>query len=294
MPDMKTLTVNGVTYTMPFASTISIGQYNGDLNEYSRLMNTAAWISGANVTNSPINSGNYGVLETWGNGSGIVVQRVTDVNNNIATRVRYNNAFTAWKWDTITTELIGAQPLIGIGQYNGDLNDYQKLMNTTAWISGSIVTNSPIGSGSYGMLETWGNGSGNVVQRITNTNGNVVERTRYNGEFTEWAWVNPPMKLGAEYRTTERHEGKVVYAARINLGTVGTGRSTIVTDINATGIVRTSNMPVLFEASVFTDQYIYNIDAYVGGSGKIVCRTVIGSANPAENNMKITVWYTKD
>lgn len=31
-------------------------------------------------------------------------------------------------------------------------------------------------------------------------------------------WVNPPMELGVEYRTTERHNGKVVYAKAVDCG----------------------------------------------------------------------------
>ena len=33
----------------------------------------------------------------------------------------------------------------------------------------------------------------------------------YAGTWTEWEWVNPPMKDGVEYRTTERYLGKPVY-----------------------------------------------------------------------------------
>ena len=35
------------------------------------------------------------------------------------------------------------------------------------------------------------------------------------GNGTPWEWPNPPMLLGVEYRTTERHNGKPVYAKRI-------------------------------------------------------------------------------
>jgi hypothetical protein len=56
---------------------------------------------------------------------------------------------------------IGAQKLIGIGTYTGDLNDYEKLTNTVAWVNGNSVANSP--STNYGAVETWGNGSGIVI-----------------------------------------------------------------------------------------------------------------------------------
>lgn len=37
-----------------------------------------------------------------------------------------------------------------------------------------------------------------------------------NGSAVEW--INPPMQLGIEYRTTERYQGKPVYAKLVNFG----------------------------------------------------------------------------
>lgn len=39
-----------------------------------------------------------------------------------------------------------------------------------------------------------------------------------NGTWYPFEMVNPPMKLGVEYRTTERYNGKPVYAFAMNLG----------------------------------------------------------------------------
>lgn len=38
------------------------------------------------------------------------------------------------------------------------------------------------------------------------------------GGWQPWEWVNPPMILGTEYRTTERYLGKPVYVKTINMG----------------------------------------------------------------------------
>ena len=38
------------------------------------------------------------------------------------------------------------------------------------------------------------------------------------GEWQPWEWVNPPMLLGEEYRTTERYLGKPVYVKAVNFG----------------------------------------------------------------------------
>ena len=48
----------------------------------------------------------------------------------------------------------------------------------------------------------------------------VLERYRYEGAWQPWEWVNPPMLLGIEYRTTERHNGKPVYRKVLDVGTM--------------------------------------------------------------------------
>ena len=48
---------------------------------------------------------------------------------------------------------------------------------------------------------------------IITATGSVYIAMRYyeNGVFTSWAWHNPPMAIGVEYRTTERFKDKPVY-----------------------------------------------------------------------------------
>ena len=39
--------------------------------------------------------------------------------------------------------------------------------------------------------------------------------------MTDWEWVNPPMVINAEYRTTERYLGKPVYVKLVNIPALG-------------------------------------------------------------------------
>ena len=48
----------------------------------------------------------------------------------------------------------------------------------------------------------------------------LVRQKNNTGAWTEWEWVNPPMAVGIEYRTTERFEGKPVYAKLVDFGTL--------------------------------------------------------------------------
>lgn len=58
----------------------------------------------------------------------------------------------------------------------------------------------------------WVDSDGSVYQKI---------RGRYsNNTWGPWEWVNPPMRLGVEYRTTERYFGNPVYVKLVDCGTL--------------------------------------------------------------------------
>lgn len=48
--------------------------------------------------------------------------------------------------------------------------------------------------------------------------GCLTQRYKISGTWSAWEWINPPMILGTEYRTTERYLGKPVYVKTINMG----------------------------------------------------------------------------
>lgn len=49
--------------------------------------------------------------------------------------------------------------------------------------------------------------------------GTIVQRNKQEqNDWGPWEWVNPPMGLGTEYRTTERYFSKPVYVKTINMG----------------------------------------------------------------------------
>ena len=47
---------------------------------------------------------------------------------------------------------------------------------------------------------------------------NILTRVYINGEWKPFEWVNPPMQVGLEYRTTERWQGKPVYYKVVDFG----------------------------------------------------------------------------
>lgn len=49
--------------------------------------------------------------------------------------------------------------------------------------------------------------------------GCICTRAKIDGAWQPWEWVNPPMHLGVEYRTTDRYNGKPVYRKLISYST---------------------------------------------------------------------------
>lgn len=77
------------------------------------------------------------------------------------------------------------------------------------------VLNTPTGNSWWGILSfIYDSDSATQWAIPKNTAayyGCVCKREKRAGTWGAWEWVNPPMKLGVEYRTTERYLGKPVY-----------------------------------------------------------------------------------
>lgn len=54
-----------------------------------------------------------------------------------------------------------------------------------------------------------------------------VCRYMINGTWQPFEWINPPMFLGVEYRTTERYNGKPVYVNTVNCGAAVDGAKSV-------------------------------------------------------------------
>lgn len=121
--------------------------------------------------------------------------------------------------------------------------------------------------------------------------------------FSTWEYVNPPMLLGEEYRTTERYLGKPVYVKLLDCGLLVKGTLTYphgISDIDVcvrySGVASTSTgvfsgkgaLPSFTTPSALNSEWnifvqnfgTTNIDIYNGG-GLTGCPVYV------------TVWYTK-
>lgn len=83
----------------------------------------------------------------------------------------------------------------------------------------------------YCKMRVWNGGgwaSQEVMSAYANEKDSIRRRVSSNDVWGPFEWVNPPMELGVEYRTTERYLGKPVYTKVVEGSFSGAG----VTNIN--------------------------------------------------------------
>lgn len=151
------------------------------------------------------------------------VYRTTEkyINNPVYKKMDSNGVIW-WSTDQSTwkreAERVGAAPAgygLGGNAATPTTNDANSC-TLTGWYAISSMSNCPF---TYGLLrvEKWYDGC--IFQTAYEMGSGVVVQRRYqSSEWNPWEYVNPPMQLGVEYRTTERYNGKPVYCKLVNFG----------------------------------------------------------------------------
>lgn len=114
---------------------------------------------------------------------------------------------------------VGAAPSgYGLGLTSGAYVDDCNMATAFGLYSVSYATeNNPLNA--YGSLLVLSHNDTEKCQILNSSyNKSILIRYETGGVWGEWEWVNPPMQLGTEYRTTERWNGKVVYTKMIHYG----------------------------------------------------------------------------
>lgn len=128
-----------------------------------------------------------------------------------------------------TAQMVGAAPAgYGWGENSKQINSTYDLetlpaVNARYYWSASVPANAPaFGSdAAYGYVETIAaSGRTYLIARTQYTGFEQYVQMAYikNGVLSAWEWVNPPMQIGVEYRTTERFLGKPVYCKLVDFG----------------------------------------------------------------------------
>lgn len=141
------------------------------------------------------------------------------------------------------------------------------------------------------MLVLTRNSNPQTVQVSFNVTDLAFELRRVctNGVWSPWEWVNPPMQLGVEYRTTERHNGKPVYKKAVNTGALSAGTSKSV----AHGVENIRlRLSALYGINNDGDNLVGNpgITGILVGGSNITITTAVGFST---SNSWVVIAYTK-
>ena len=184
----------------------------------------------------------YGLLTVTRLYSSFTEFRLTGEADAIGAYGYYNsgaipNAWSGWlepysPYNKPTAADVGAASAgFGLGTYAKQLTSADDLNTifTSGWYrygQSSPPQNVPFAGdkylGQYGLVHVIAYNSSACVQIVYNThslaNDNISAMRTIDNGVGEWEWVNPPMAVGVEYRTTERYMGKPVYAKLVSFG----------------------------------------------------------------------------
>ena len=195
-----------------------------------------------------------------------------------------------------TASEVGAAP----GGYGLGIGSTSK--NVTAITgNGWYVTNQDTPDGAWWLCFAMVTNNGrDITVEAWNLTGTVkCKRTKRSDVWGDWEYVNPPMALGTEYRTTERHNGKVVYAKHYNAGTF-TNNGYVSLPSGAVEILRYEGwfgsskrlLPIGRYGDSGANYYAY-LAREVSGDSKVLYTYQKGFTDGA-NTLYITAYYTKD
>lgn len=164
-----------------------------------------------------VSEGLAGGVTSFNGRTGAVMPQAGDYN---ATQIPVSGELEA---ETVAAALSNKAPAgFGLGTSNPrHIDDANNALESGWYYLDASTLNGPE-SAEYSnvMLVLTRNSNPQTVQVSFNVTDLAFELRRVctNGVWSPWEWVNPPMQLGVEYRTTERYNSKPVYVKTVDLG----------------------------------------------------------------------------
>ena len=125
----------------------------------------------------------------------------------------------------------------------------------------------------------------NIIVDAYSADGKLHARYTKNGAMDEWEWVNPPMNIDVEYKTTERWYSYPVYVRMINMGALPNNsvKSYAISDhagggriISAEGFENASGQKI--PSACFAADFTKSVDLPFSGLNLIIQTNFDGSA----------------
>lgn len=117
--------------------------------------------------------------------------------------------------------------------------------------------------------------------------GTVCKRYKVKDTWSAWEYVNPPMDLNVEYRTTERYQGKPVYVRLINCGNMPSAGGSKAVQAPYDG----ANNPITNAWIVHSHLSYYNQTLPMYGYGNTV---TVKAAAGVNSSGSITIYASED
>lgn len=202
----------------------------------------------------------------------------------------FGSEWKGWKDESRDAFAPAGYGLGGIARFinNGEsLNAYTDT-GFYHWSTGAL--DAPFGAGSLLVIKRSDTYVHQIAYQDDLTMPCMCIRKKINGAWQSWEWINPPMRAGVEYRTTERCGGSAVYAKRVsyNLGAIDASNTSIDTSIPH-GI---SNFAYLVRSHCAKDSYVL---PYLKDNGGFTSITSVDSANITLRAYKATwaeaIWF---
>ena len=208
--------------------------------------------------------------------------------------------------DPITPEIIGAAPGgYGLGeapQHIADANDAVKngvyaISKSTLNLPGPIMD---LWEYTYLKVDVGNRPDAYIKQTITSPYQSWhqcdVTRCFYDprGGWQPWEWVNPPMILGAEYRTTERYQGKPVYVKVVDCGSCPASgyKDVVYGDVGIVLPIRCEGTWSYAGRSTIPFESTNDDQLHIGALGGTI-RVKTGGKDFSSYKCTATVYYTK-
>ena len=180
--------------------------------------------TGINATGPKGDTGPQGIPGPTASVNGIS----PDGSGNITLTASNVNAYSKTETNTLLQNKAPAG--YGLGSVSKALSESDDLNNivTNGWycwdglpLHGPTYTVHNYGV-TYSKMLVLNRGLYDCAQFVFTQEGNILVRTLspVYPSWSEWEWLNPPMLLGVEYRTTERYLGKPVYVQIIDCGSM--------------------------------------------------------------------------
>lgn len=222
----------------------------------------ASTAAAATLINSPVTSDNFVMYVFKRTGGASISQMIITLNSRLYIRGA-NSSGVLREWQQYITqsnldslesalvEQINAKAPIGYGlgnvAYNlTEVTDANNAYQNGWYLLGNDAAN---GVGCRAVMRVDAYSSSALIQTVfSNQYSNkyplIQQRVCFNGTWGEWEWVNPPMEADVLYRTTERYQGKVVYAKLVSFGMLPNNTSKTVgyCSTGSTGVVSLTGM----------------------------------------------------